>query len=59
MIAKKYLWVLTRVKFKMVSAPKRYQTVVIKTWPLEPNILNYRREYCIEDTNGNRLIIGS
>lgn len=59
MIAKKYLWVLTRVRFKIISAPKRYQTVVIKTWPLEPNRLNYRREYCIEDTDGNRLVIGS
>lgn len=59
MIAKKYLWVLTRVKFQIISAPKRYETVVIKTWPLEPNRLNYRREYCMEDTSGNKLVIGS
>jgi len=59
MIKRSYLWVLTRVKFKIISAPKRYQTVTVKTWPLEPNRLNYRREYCIEDENGNKLIIGS
>ena len=59
MIKRSYLWVLTRVKFKIISAPKRYQTVSVKTWPLEPNRLNYRREYCIEDENGNKLIIGS
>lgn len=59
MIAREYLWVLTRVKFQIVSAPNRYQTVVIKTWPLAPNRLNYRREYCIEDQNGNVLIKGS
>lgn len=59
MIAREYLWVLTRIKFEIVSAPKRYQTVVVKTWPLAPNRLNYRREYCIEDINGNKLIIGS
>lgn len=59
MIVRSYLWVLTRVKFKIISAPKRYQTVTVKTWPLEPNRLNYRREYCIEDENGNKLIIGS
>lgn len=59
MIAQEYLWVLTRVKFKIISAPSRYQTVVVKTWPLAPNRLNYRREYCIEDQNGQKLIIGS
>ena len=59
MIAREYLWVLTRIKFKIISAPSRYQTVMVKTWPLQPNRLNYRREYCIEDQNGQRLIIGS
>lgn len=59
MLAQHYLWVLTRIKFEIITAPTRYQTVVVKTWPLKPNRLNYRREYCIEDTNGNKLIIGS
>ena len=59
MLSREYLWVLTRVKFEIISAPDRYQTVMVKTWPLEPNRLNYRREYCIEDIDGNKLIIGS
>lgn len=59
MISRGYLWVLTRVKFEIVGSLSRYQTVVVKTWPLEPSKLNYRREYCIEDINGNRLVIGS
>lgn len=59
MIAREYLWVLTRVKFEIISAPNRYQTVVIKTWPLAPNRLNYRREYCIEDQSGKTLVKGS
>ncbi len=59
MIAREYLWVLTRIKFEIITAPSRYQNVVVKTWPLAPNRLNYRREYCIEDMNGNNLIIGS
>lgn len=59
MIAREYLWVLTRIKFKIISPPSRYQTVTVKTWPLEPNRLNYRREYCIEDQNGQRLVVGS
>lgn len=59
MIARKYLWVLTRIKFKIILPPRRYHTVTVKTWPLEPNRLNYRREYCIEDQNGQRLVVGS
>ncbi len=59
MIARSYLWVLTRVKFRILSNPKAYQTVLIKTWPLEPNRLNYRREYRIESLEGEVLIIGS
>lgn len=59
MIAREYLWVLTRIKFEIINAPSRYQNVVVKTWPLAPNRLNYRREYCIEDMNGNKLIVGS
>jgi len=59
MLSRSYLWVLTRIKFRIVQNPKSYQTVVIKTWPLPPNRLNYRREYCIEATDGTRLIEGS
>lgn len=59
MLNRSYLWVITRVAFKVVSAPSRYQTVYVKTWPLEPRRLNYRREYCITDENGMVLIKGS
>ena len=59
MIKRSYLWVLTRIKFKIISNPKSYQRVLVKTWPLEPNRLSYRREYSIENENGERLIIGS
>lgn len=59
MSARRFLWVLTRVKFKIIAPPDRYDAVVVKTWPLPPNRLIYRREYRIEDLNGNPLIIGS
>lgn len=59
MLAQEYLWVLTRIKYEIISSPLRYQTVKVKTWPLKPNRLNYRREYCMEDTDGNKLIVGS
>ena len=59
MIKRSYLWVLTRIKFKIISNPESYQTVVVKTWPIAPNRLCYRREYCIESSSGERLIAGS
>lgn len=59
MIKRSYLWVLTRIKFKVITEPTSYQKVILKTWPLAPNRLSYRREYCIENENRERLILGS
>lgn len=59
MIKRSYLWVLTKIKFKIISNPQNYQKIVIKTWPIAPNKLSYRREYCIESDSGERLITGS
>ena len=59
MLKKNYMWAIVRTKFEIISAPKKYQKVIIKTWPLKANRLSYRRECVIEDENGNKLIIGS
>ncbi len=59
MIKRSYLWVLTKIKFKIISQPSSYQNVIVKTWPLAPNRINYRREYCIENEKGEQLIIGT
>lgn len=59
MIKHSYLWVLTKIKFKLISNPSLYQKVIVKTWPLSPNRLCYRREYSIENENHEKLIIGS
>lgn len=59
MLEKNYLWVVVRLKFGILKAPKRYSKVTIKTWPFEPKRFSYRREYLITDENGKKLIIGS
>ena len=59
MFERSLIWVLTRVKFKILSEPENYQKVIVKTWPLEPNRITYRREYSIENENGELLIGGS
>ncbi len=59
MLQKGRLWVLTRVKFEICAKTEPYGTVRVRTWPLKPNRFNYRREYCVEDLDGNPLIKGS
>lgn len=59
MLKRSYLWVLTRIKFKVMAQVKCHQKVTVKTWPLQPNRLNYRREYSIENEDGEPLIVGS
>lgn len=59
MLERSCLWVLTHVRFRIVSSPLRHQTVIVKTWPLKPGRLSYRREYCIENEMGETLIAGS
>lgn len=59
MLERNFLWVLVRVKYEIILAPVRYQDVLLKTWPLQPHRLNYKREYCMTDENGKILIKGT
>lgn len=52
-------WMLTRVRYEVVSQPKLYQPVVVKTWPVESRRIELDRDYLICDTDGNMLIKGS
>ena len=54
-----YFWVLIKIRFQVVSQPSFQQKVIVKTWPLAPNKFIYRREYSIENENGDKLIVGS
>ncbi len=59
MIANETVWVLTKVKFEIFAHPSMYQTVHVKTWPLEPEKIIFRREYHITDDNGKTLVKGT
>ena len=59
MRSRSYFWVLVKTRFQIVSQPQPNQKVVVKTWPLEPSRLMYRREYMVESENGDKLIEGS
>ena len=59
MQSKSYFWVLVKTKFKILKQPDFHQSVIVKTWPLEPNRFIYRREYTIESEAGEKLIVAS
>lgn len=59
MEAKGLLWVVLKVKYSVVKAPKLYEKVSVLTWPLEQRRLDFQREYQIQDDNGEVLIKGT
>ena len=59
MLERSFFWVLIKIKFRIIKEPAFHQRVVVKTWPLAPNKFVYRREYSIENEDGEKLIIGS
>ena len=59
LMEKKTIWVLTKVCYELLEMPRRYETVRVRTWPLPPGRVNFRREYCIERPDGTVLVQGS
>lgn len=59
LIKNQLLWVLVRVKFEIVKAPKMHSKIIAKTWPLPAGRVSLQREYMIEDDEGNTLIKGT
>lgn len=59
LLEKNLMWVIVRTKFKVEKQIKRYSTVTVKTWPLKPQRLIFRREYLILDDSGDVAIRGS
>lgn len=59
LIVQKKIWVVVRLKYRLVGRPRRFDTVRVRTWPLPPTRVNLRREYLIEDEAGNPLVLGT
>lgn len=59
MIANETIWVLSKVKFEIFSQPDLYETVHVKTWPLQPDKLIFTRDYLITDKNGETVAKGT
>lgn len=59
MIGKNIVWVLTKVKFRVMEDVGMHRSVKVKTWPLKPGLLGFNREYLVEDECGNVLVKGT
>lgn len=59
MIANKTIWVLSKVKFEVFKNPSLFETVHVKTWPLQPEKIIFTREYVISSANGDVIAKGT
>ncbi len=59
LFSKNLLWVTARTKFVVEKNIAKYSTVKVKTWPLTPQRLIFRREYLIYNPDGEIAIRGS
>ena len=59
LLSKDLLWVIARTKFVVEKQIPRYTTVKVKTWPLAPQRLIFRRESLIFDQSGDIAVRGS
>lgn len=59
LLEKNLMWVIVRTKFTIIKPLRRYSEVVVKTWPLKPQRLIFRREYLILDESGEIAVRGS
>lgn len=59
MLQKKLLWVTMRIKYQIERMPKPNEPLHISTYPSGKNMLEYDRDFLIEDENGNAVIKGT
>lgn len=49
-------WALTRVKVDILRSPEWNEEITIETWPLEPEKLEFERDFIVRDRDGNIII---
>lgn len=58
MLSSNMIWVLLRVKYKVVKNVFLYSTIKTTTWPRKKGLVDFDRETEIKDLNDNLLIAG-
>lgn len=56
---KNLAWVIVKLRFRVLRDCKMYDSVRVRTWPLPPERIGYRREYLITDDAGESIVEGS
>lgn len=59
MLNKNLYWVLSRVKYDIIIAPKVDEEVFVETWPCEKGRIDFDRDFLIKNLNGEVLIMGT
>jgi acyl-ACP thioesterase len=59
MLEKQLIWVIVKVRYRILSMPKQFDRVRVKTWPLPPRRSLFQREYKIMAEDGTPLVLGS
>ena len=54
-----YLWVVVRTRYEVLEQPKADEEIKVKTWPLRPKSVGFRREYLLCDNDDKVLIKGT
>ncbi len=59
LLEKNVVWILVKLRFRVLKDAHMYQQVKVRTWPLPPQRISYTREYLISDENGEAIVEGS
>lgn len=59
MLERELLWAVAKIKFQILTDPEMHQKVRVRTWPLPPSRVGFRREYLMLDEAGNTLVKGA
>ena len=59
LMKKNIVWILVKLRFRVLNEAHMYQQVKVRTWPLPPQRISYTREYLISDENGEPIVEGS
>jgi len=59
LLEKNLVWVIVKLRFRVLRQVKMYDSVRVRTWPLPTERIGYRREYLICDEDGSPVVEGS
>ena len=53
------MWIVSSVYYQVVKTPEMYEQVTLRTWPRNPSMVAFPRDYEMVDSQGNLLVKGT